>query len=143
MGGVIHISEMTSLAIRCMIFLANNRNKRHTVNDIINGIGGSESHLAKVLQRLIKCGLVSSVRGPKGGFMLAKPKDKIRLIEVFEVMEGRQEANGSCPLNKKDCGLKKCPYDEFLYRLQNDFIDFFTKNTLSDITKLYSIDEDS
>jgi len=48
----------------------------------------SDLYLEQLFNRLKIAGLVRSVRGPKGGFCLTKPPVEIRLIDIFEAMEG-------------------------------------------------------
>lgn len=44
--------------------------------------------LEQVMNLLKKRGLVESVRGPHGGYLLTKPPDQIRLGEVLQAVEG-------------------------------------------------------
>ena len=44
--------------------------------------------LAKVLQRLSKCGLVTAHQGRGGGYSLARPTEEISITEVVEAVEG-------------------------------------------------------
>lgn len=57
-------------------------------SDIAQAIGASESYLAKVFQMLVRAGLLSSLRGVKGGYALARPADHITVREVIEAVEG-------------------------------------------------------
>lgn len=45
-------------------------------------------HLLKVLQQLVKSRILSSERGPSGGFALRRPANKITLLDVIEAIEG-------------------------------------------------------
>ena len=45
-------------------------------------------YLELIMLDLKKAGLVASVRGPKGGYRLAKPADEISFGDVVRVMEG-------------------------------------------------------
>jgi Rrf2 family protein len=51
---------------------------------------------------LIAAGLVRSVRGPKGGVLLAKPPEKIMLSEIIQLLEG-SIAPVDCVDNPKLC----------------------------------------
>jgi Rrf2 family protein len=44
--------------------------------------------LAKILQRLAKGKLITSVNGPKGGYVLARDPGQIRVSEVLRAIEG-------------------------------------------------------
>ena len=51
-------------------------------------MGVSDSYLRKILQRLSRAGIVISVAGHQGGFVLARPLDQITTGEVFKVLGG-------------------------------------------------------
>ncbi len=67
----------------------------------------SEAHLAKVLQRLGRNGMVHSLRGPKGGFELADGKDRVTLLEVYEAIDGPY-APDNCLLGLTACLGSRC-----------------------------------
>jgi Rrf2 family protein len=70
-------------------------------------LGKSEAHLAKVMQRLTREGLVTSARGPRGGFSLARDAGKITLKEIYEAVEGSVET-ARCMFGEPVCGRRKC-----------------------------------
>jgi Rrf2 family protein len=45
-------------------------------------------YLLKILQQLVRATVLRSKRGPRGGFGLAKPTNKITLLEIIEAVEG-------------------------------------------------------
>ena len=95
MRSVLNISEAASLALHSMALLASRGSEPHPVRELAETIGASEHHLAKVLQRLARSGLVKARRGPGGGFELARPAGDITLLEVLETIDG--------PLRPSDC----------------------------------------
>ncbi len=46
-----------------------------------------ETALAKVFQRLVRSGLVVGTRGPRGGYLLARPASRITVLDVMTVFE--------------------------------------------------------
>lgn len=48
----------------------------------------SEKYLEQIFATLQSAGLVRTVRGRKGGYLLTRPADKISLREVFTILEG-------------------------------------------------------
>src|SRR5665213_525180 len=46
-------------------------------------------YLAKVLNSLVRAGVLSATTGPQGGFRLARPAAEITAAEVVEAVEGR------------------------------------------------------
>ena len=53
----------------------------------------SVAYLEQLLHRLKRQGLVTSIRGPRGGYLLAKPAEQITMAEVVRVLDG--PANGA------------------------------------------------
>ena len=47
----------------------------------------SADYLEQLLRKLRKAGLVSSVRGPRGGFLLARPPEKVLIWDIVEALE--------------------------------------------------------
>jgi len=117
MGRVIKISDAATIALHTMVLLGANREGVLSTKDIAETLGVSGAHLAKVLQRLTKAGLVSATRGPRGGFMLRKKADEITLLEVFETVEGVLEDTG-CLLHDPICsGNGQCMFGGVLKRM--------------------------
>lgn len=50
--------------------------------------GISNKYLEQLVSMLKTAGLVRSIRGPRGGYVLAKSPDEIKLIDVFRTLEG-------------------------------------------------------
>ncbi len=105
MSNLIRISEAASLALHTMSCLPEGGKDVVTAKHVAATLGVSEAHLSKVLQRLVKAGLVKSERGPHGGFCLARPGGDITLLDVFEAIEGTLEPV-DCLLGTMSCGGK-------------------------------------
>ena len=68
----------------------------------------SRKHLHALLTSLKAAGLVCSVRGPGGGFILTRPPDRIRLSEILRALEGPL-AVVHCVPNGRACGqISRC-----------------------------------
>lgn len=52
----------------------------------------SASYLAKQLQGLSRAGLVQSVQGQAGGYLLTRPPDEITVLDVVEAVDGPRPA---------------------------------------------------
>lgn len=135
MAGVLNISEATSLAVHAMAFLAGNNEKPWSTREISETLGVSEAHLSKVLQRLTKAGLLQSVRGPRGGFRLAKPAGRIPLLRVYETIEGRL-IQQDCLLGAKVCSGNGCVFGGFVDSVSRQFRNYLSNTNLSELAHL-------
>jgi DNA-binding IscR family transcriptional regulator len=74
--------------------------------EIAERIGVSKAETAKVLQLLAWGGFVTSRRGYKGGFQLAKSADRITTGEVMDFFFSKcpPESDGDCPVS---CALRE------------------------------------
>jgi len=130
MANFVKISEAASLGLHTMALLAKRGERRTTNQEIAEMLGGSVHHLAKVMQRLVRAGLVDSAVGPQGGFRLAKAPEDINLSHIYEAIEGPLGEPG-CLLAKQICGGLDCVLGDFIQRINRDVRDFFTERTLA------------
>lgn len=133
MAGVLALSEMLSLALHSMVLIALRDQECINAKEIAAATDASEAHLAKVLQRLVKAGLLHSTRGPKGGFALAKPADGITLLDVYEVIEGEIHQS-ECPTGRTTCPFASCILGGVPERLNQEFIEYLGSKTVGDIS---------
>ena len=84
MSSFIKVSEGVTIAMHSMLLMAMQSDEVLTTSYIAEKLHVSAAHLSKVIQRLNHAGLVKSTRGPKGGSTLAKNKNDITLLEIFE-----------------------------------------------------------
>lgn len=59
------------------------------LKDIAKRQGISKDYLEHILIFLKAAGLIRSIRGMRGGFVIAKPPSQIRLDEVVKILEGK------------------------------------------------------
>lgn len=59
--------------------------------DIARRLGLPRRYLEQVLQQLVRCGVLKGVRGPRGGYRLARERRRVTVGEVIRVLEGAEE----------------------------------------------------
>lgn len=129
------MSEMTSLALHGMVFIAASGGQTIHVKEIARKIGASEAHLSKVLQRLVKVGLLHSTRGPSGGFEMAKAPERITLWDIYLAMEGSITHEG-CPIHQNHCPFTRCILGGIPKKLNQEFEDYLKSQTLQDFPEI-------
>ena len=136
MQGSLGISEAASLALHTMVYLAGDPLKHHSAGMLARVIRVSEAHLAKVLQRLVKAGLLVSVRGPKGGFRLARNTEDITLLDVFEAIDGPFDP-GECLMHERTCGQMGCLFGDLLGDINQQVRSYLEGRNLEDVKWVY------
>lgn len=131
MSSVLKISEAVSLGIHACVIIAKSEN-RISASEIAEMLKASEAHLAKVLQRLVRSGMIFSNRGSKGGFKLAKEAADIHLMEIYEAIDGEMPLH-NCLFEKPACDGKKCPLYGLLNKINNEVKSYFSKSSLADL----------
>ena len=83
------ISTKGRYGLRILLDLATHQ-KKGPVNlgDISKRQGISEKYLWQVINLAKSAGLITSVRGPKGGYTVAKPANQINVLEIIAALEG-------------------------------------------------------
>lgn len=131
MQKIINISEATSIAIHSMVAIAGN--ERINAFDIAKLTHFSKNHIAKVLQQVVKSGLIKSERGPSGGFFLAKPATEITLLDVYQVMEGNITEEMCCNEKDQTCPFKECIFGGMTNRFTREFMEYLKNKKISDL----------
>lgn len=107
------------------------------VKDIAHRQAISQKYLENLLVSLKNAGLLRSIRGAKGGYILAKPPDKITIEEVAVALEGPPDLidcvsdPGVCPMTKN------CPTNEFWRDMAEVLRNFMRKRSLLDLIEDY------
>ena len=83
------ISALEEYGLRCLVSLAKaGRDGQLSIADISEKEGLSVPYTSKLLSILRKAGLVTAVRGRKGGFCIAREPKEINLLEVITALGG-------------------------------------------------------
>lgn len=104
------------------------------MREIAASQGISEKYISRLMNPLNKAGFVRSIRGVKGGFVLAKNPTDITLLAVVEAMEGRV-AVVECVTDKAFCAKSNdCSACEMWTGLSAEIRQAMAKVTLADLT---------
>ena len=82
-----HITQESDYAIRIIYCLAKNQ-KRMDACSISEEMGVSLRFALKILGKLVNNGLVASFKGNRGGYELARPAERITMLDVITAVEG-------------------------------------------------------
>jgi len=113
MRTILKISDAAAIALHAVDVLGKTPRRPQSAAEIAGELGVSYNHLSKVMQRLTKAGFVTPLRGPKGGFALAKKTPGAALRDIIEAIEGPLDFS-DCLMDNKVCGRSACPFSELL-----------------------------
>ncbi len=92
----------------------------------------SESYLEQLFAKLRKSGYIDTVRGPQGGYMLAKRPDEITVGMVLRTLEG--EITASECINKERCTRESiCATRSIFEKIENSINNVIDSITLADM----------
>ena len=131
----LNISEAVNLAFHASTYLAReNAGKPIAAAKIAGFLCVSEAHLVKVLQRLKKAGLIDSVRGPHGGYALARDVADIRLLDIYEAIDGAVDQR-RCLLGHERCKMTNCVFGTLIPEVNQRVSEHFSTTTLAMLTR--------
>jgi Rrf2 family protein len=128
MAKIFSMSDAASIAIHAMVLVAKKGDSINVIK-IADATNTSKHHVAKVMQRLAKDALVTSQRGPSGGFTLKKKPEEISFLDVYESIEGKIELT-QCMFNTPICPLGKCIMNNITNKMSAEFIEYLKNQTL-------------
>lgn len=129
------LSSTCKTAIKAVIYLASKfeSGENAGIKEIAEFIGASEHTVGKLLQTLVKQGVVNSVKGPTGGFYISKEQRKQPIINIVEAIDGKQLFK-ECGLGLSKCSASRpCPihYD---YKEARDKVEkLFSTRKIADL----------
>ena len=130
MLGLLNISEAMSIALHTCACLAEDPDRFHSARQISDKLGFSAHHFAKVVQQLVRAGLLETERGPAGGAKLARPPEDITLLEIYVAAGGHPSYKG-CLLKHDICDGDSCALGKLMAK-ENERLITLLKNVRLD-----------
>ena len=130
------LSNSSKYAIKAVLYLAlnSNENNKVMVKDICAPINVPQAYIAKLLQLLSKENLISSTRGPSGGFYLNDNNRKQSIMSIVNVIDGEKKFN-SCMLSLKECDDEKpCPMHKIAHPYLSKLLNRLNEKTIEDLS---------
>jgi Rrf2 family protein len=95
------LTRASNYALQALAYLVDQPADRSVASHVAAEARGiPERFLLKVLQPLVSAGVLRSIKGPNGGYRLAKPPKQITLLQVVEAVDG--PIRGDAPAVGKD-----------------------------------------
>jgi Rrf2 family protein len=135
------LSSTCKYGIRAVTYIASkSKNKgKIGIKQISEDLNLPTPFLAKILQLLAKQKILSSSKGPHGGFSLLKDPRNITLLDIVMTIDGSDPFdnciihNGSC--KSVDDEKLICPIHDDYARIRANLIKLFSKKTIYSLVK--------
>ena len=131
------LSKSFGYALRGILYVAKmeDEKRRIQVDEIANALSVPKHFLGKIMQQVVKAGLLKSTKGPYGGFSITPETLNSSLIKLIEITDGTEQFS-FCVLKLKYCsGSNPCPLHDEMDKIRTNFLSVFSKTTIGDLAK--------
>lgn len=98
------LSKKSRYGLRALVDLSvRAKEEQISLNSIAERNNISLQYLEQVFAALRRAGIVKSIKGPQGGYLLEKSADKITVLEIVEALEGSYELDAEEISDKVEC----------------------------------------
>jgi len=133
---LMQIPRRVDYGLRAVIYLSVQDPERCcSITEIATQQGVPKKFLEKIIQDLIRGGLIKSKRGSCGGYTLARSPEKISFYEVIEAIEGPIAVN-ACMDQHMGCEqLPRCSMVNVWSEVQRKVTEVFISTTIADLKR--------
>lgn len=133
---MLQITRDGEYGVRAVLFLAGRpEGSLSLISEISEAQEVPKSYLSKIMQHLVRAGLVKSRRGAHGGFFLAKRPEEITLRQAIEAVEGPIFLN-VCLIRKGECHRDDlCPVHQVWKEAQARLFEVLDGKTMAELVE--------
>ncbi len=129
-------SKACEYGIRSAIYIAEQslESKKLSLRTVAEAIDSPEAYTSKILQLLSRSQIITSEKGPTGGYSMDRTKlEKVTLSDIVFAIDGDNVYEG-CGLGLKRCNEKKpCPVHFQFKKIRNELKEMLETTTLLDL----------
>lgn len=125
-------SKTCEYAMRAVFYIASQSGDgaRPGIKEIAEKINSPEHFLAKILQKLGRAGIISSIKGPNGGFYIEPKGLKRPLADIITALEGNEIFTG-CGMGLSYCSeTNPCPLHQEFKKVRNQLTHMLCNTTI-------------
>ena len=135
------LSNTSKYGLRAVIYLAVHikKDEKIGIKKIAKDLDIPMPFLGKILQSLTKHQILTSSKGPHGGFGLARKPEQIKLIDILKIIEG-DHVFDTCLISLKSCASRNtkstpCPIHRKFDETRKNIIKFFNNEDMKSIAE--------
>lgn len=128
-----NFSKTTEYALRILSYMSLDENRLYTANDLFEKLQIPFRYLRKQMNFLKKQGLLVSIQGKQGGYLIAKPLNEISLMDIVEATDELKNEN-LCFFGFQECPLtNRCAMHEKWVEVRNKSLEILKTTSLLDL----------
>ena len=135
------LSSSSKYGIRAVTYIASHskNNEKIGIKKISEDLDLPTPFLAKILQLLAKQKILSSSKGPHGGFSLLRDPKKISLLDIITTIDG-SDIFDNCIIHNMPCvcveeSKLRCPVHDDYAKVRSNLLKLFTNKTIYSLVK--------
>lgn len=131
------LSKSFGYAVRGILYISmlQDEGRKVQVEEIAEKLAVPKHFLGKILQELVKAGLLKSTKGPYGGFELTGDTLNKPLLEIFKTTDDPEQL-GHCELRFTKCDSEHpCPLHSSVLKIREEFVELLSTTTVKDLVQ--------
>lgn len=128
-------SKSFGYALRGVLYVAmmQDEQRKVQIDEIAVKLSVPKHFLGKIMQELVRAGLLQSTRGPYGGFYLTKQTLTTPLIKVLEITDGMKQFD-ICVLQLRTCdNISPCPLHLEMEKIKTKLMTVLKGTTIANL----------
>ncbi len=142
---MLRLSKKVEYSLLALQILARNNDRKLSAKEISEELNISFEFLSKVLQTLMKKGIVVSYQGIKGGYTLHQMPEEISIADVISALDDNS-AVVECLSEEDFCGCDRtrdCTIKIPMQKIQKEIDSMLEKTTIADLAFNYQSKENN
>lgn len=130
-------SKSFGYALRGILYVAlmQDEERKVQIDEIASKLSVPKHFLGKIMQEMVKEGLLQSTKGPYGGFGITDKTLSTQLMKIVEITGGAEQFN-LCVLQLRTCnGINPCPLHKEVDGIKENLKNLFIQTTIEDLLK--------
>lgn len=130
------LSQTAQYALRAFVHISEHGDDGPVLaRDIARATHVPKQYLSSILREAVRAGLLKSTRGKGGGFKLARPKHRIRLLDVMQRYDDVL-ARAACPMGQPRCNdAQPCVFHDHWKPVAEAYRSMLEHTTLEDVLR--------
>lgn len=130
-------SKTCEYALRAILYIAINslKGQKTGLKEVAEKLELPAHFLGKILQNLVRQNIISSLKGPTGGFFIDEDGMKINIFEIVRAVDGIKSL-GKCGLGLKECSdSHPCPIHNEFAGYRDNLMLILKRKTIRDLAE--------